>query len=185
MATKREKDMRVVLVLLVILLAAFLVFFFLFSGCERPLKGSDQVKTEDFGFTDFNRIEVNGPFNVAISYAANYTVNITANANLFERIKYSNEDSLLKIDIQSSSYWGKQRTQFVDTTMNVTITLPHLRGITLTGKAKGTLTGFDSRAGIDFSISGTSTLDIPELIAGDLNFTVSGQSNVTGNITAG
>jgi hypothetical protein len=111
--------MRAALVIFLILIVVVLLFFFLFSGCERPLKGSDQVKTEDFGFTDFNRIEVNGPFNVAISYADNYTVNITANANLFEKIKCSSEDSLLKIEIQSSRYWGKQRTQFVDTTMNV------------------------------------------------------------------
>ena len=60
-----------------------------------------------------------------------------------------------------------------------------MRSVSLKENAKATLIGFNSRAGIDFNISGVSTLDFPEMIAGDLNFTVSDESTVTGNISAG
>jgi hypothetical protein len=96
--------MRAVFVIFIILLVAVLLIFFLPWGWQSPLKGSDQLKTEDYSFTNFTRIEVNGPFEVAVSYADNFTVNITANNNLFPQIKCINENNLLKIDVQSSSF---------------------------------------------------------------------------------
>jgi len=55
--------------------------------------------------------------------------------------------------------------------MKATVTLPNFRELHLSGTAKGTVSGFDSRAGINFDISGASTLEIQKIL--------------TGNITAG
>ena len=177
--------MRTVLVIFLVLIAAVFLFFFVPWGWQSPLKGSAQLKTENYNFDNFTKVEINGPFEVAVSYADNYSVNITANDNIFSMVQCINENNLLKVIVQSSSFMGKHHIQFVDTTMKIAITLPQLRSCSLSGNANSTITGFESRAGIDFNVSKTSTLEIPQMTAGDLNFTVSGQSSVSGNITAG
>jgi len=41
------------------------------------MKGSGEMKAEDFSFTDFSCIKVDGPFEVDIAYADSYHVSIT------------------------------------------------------------------------------------------------------------
>jgi len=47
------------------------------TGCKGLMKGSGEMKAEDFSFTDFSCIKVDGPFEVDIAYADSYHVSIT------------------------------------------------------------------------------------------------------------
>jgi hypothetical protein len=168
-----------------LLLALLLLIILPLTGCANLIKGSSELKTEGFNFTDFSGIEVNGPFDVSVAYADAYSVNITANSNLFDKMDILKQDETLKINIQTGRYFGIQKAQYIDATMKVAIKMPYLRSLALSGSAKGTCLGFNSRAGIDFKTSGASLLDIKGISAGDAHFDVSGASKVTGNITAG
>lgn len=123
------------------------------------------------------RVEIDGPFEVNIAYADSYQVSIMADDNMFDKIEISNEDNALKICLL--------RDQYVDISVQVAIKMPRLRNLLLSGMAKGTCSGFDSRASADFNIAGVSSLDIQGISVGNVNFDVSSASKVNGEIIAG
>jgi hypothetical protein len=50
--------MRTGLVIFLILVGAVLLFFFVPWGWQSPLKGSDQLKTQEYNFSNFTNIEI-------------------------------------------------------------------------------------------------------------------------------
>ena len=171
--------------LFILMLALLLLISLPVTGCQSLVKGSGNLETKDYDFTDFLRVEIDGPFEVNIAYADSYQVSVTADDNMLEKIEISNEDNTLKIGLQSARYSGLLRIQYVDASAQVTISMPRLRSLFLSGMAKGTCSDFDSRASADFNIAGASSLDIQGISVGDVNFNVTSASKVTGEIIAG
>ena len=63
--------------------------------------------------------------------------------------------------------------------------MPSLHKLDLSGVSTCSVSGFDTRAGITFNVSGKSTLTADNMTAGDMVLKVSNTSKVTGNFTAG
>lgn len=80
--------------LFIIVLSISLLFSFTLSACSNPVKGSGELRTQDFSFADFSSVEVEGPFEVSISRANSYNVTIMADENIFERITVSKQDKV-------------------------------------------------------------------------------------------
>jgi len=158
---------------------------FLLTACQALQKGSGKLKTEAFNFNDFSAVEVNGPIRVNTSYADAYNVNLTVDDNIFSDIEISKEDNTLKVSLKKSSFFGIRKTRYVDAVADLDIIMPQLRSLTLSGTAEGTISGFNSRASMDFELSGASTLELKGISAGDMSFNISGASTVSGDIVAG
>jgi len=132
--------------LLVVILALLLLVSLPLSACGGIIKGSGELKTEDYTYDDFSGIDIKGAFEVDITHDSEYYIGITADDNIFEKMEISQENDTLFIELKNA--------QYVDTTARVVITLPHIRSLGLDDAATGTLSGFDYRASIEFDVSG-------------------------------
>jgi hypothetical protein len=146
------------------------------TGCTI-VKGSGILITEDMDFSDFTRVEVGYAFEVEIVQSDQFSVSITADDNLFEYIRVSQQGSTLKIGVQPA-------VLFRSATYRAKVTMPQLRSLELSGATRGTVSGFESAEDLDIEVSGASSLELEEILAGDTTFDVSGASRVTGEITA-
>lgn len=165
--------------------AISLLLFLPLMGCQALEKGSGKLKIEDFNFNGFSNIEIEGPFEVDIAYADSYDVNITADDNLFTEMQIHEENDTLKISLRKSQYFGILKTRYIDATAKTAITMPQLRCLSIAEGAKATCSGFNSRASLSFTASGASSIELKNLSAGDVSFSVSDASKVTGNVTTG
>jgi len=151
----------------------------LLAGCVGGVvKGSGNLDTQEFNFSDFARVEVGYAFEVEITQSSSYSVSITADDNLFDYILVSKQGTTLKIRLEPALHYAFTKLQ-------AKITMPQLRGLTLSGATRGTVSGFSSTDNIDIEVSGASSLDLVDISAGDITFDISGASRVTGDITAG
>jgi len=159
-------------------LTAVLFMSVLLAGCQEVgiVKGSGNLATEEFYFSDFTRVDIGSAFEVNIVQSDSYSVSVTADDNLFDYIQVSKMGTTLKIDLKTA--------QYIDITTRAEISMPQLRGLELSGATHGTVSGFSSTESLDIEVSGASSLDLAEMSAGDVEFDVSGASKVTGDITA-
>lgn len=165
-------------IIVAVLLAAFLTSGLLAGCVGSVVKGSGNLATQEFNFTDFDRVEVGYAFEVEITQSSSYSVSITADDNLFDYILVSNQGTTLKIHLEPALHYAFTKLQ-------VKITMPQLYGLTLSGATRGTVSGFSSTDNIDIEVSGASSLDLVEMSAGDVKINISGASKVTGDIAAG
>lgn len=156
--------------LIALLLIALLVALPL-TGCKGLVKGSGELKTRDFFFSDFSEVKADDGFEVKIIYAASYNVTISADDNLFDSIQVSKKGDTLKL--------GLKRGDYIDTTAKAVIAMPHLRSLSLSGAARGSIADFNTRAGINFNISGDSSLSSANMTVGDITLDVSDASKAT------
>ena len=149
----------------------------LLVGCvEGVVKGSGNLDTQEFNFSDFTHVEVGSAFEVEIVQSDSYSVSVTADDNLFDYILVSKQGTTLKIRLKTA--------QYIATTTRAEISMPQLHSLELSGATHSTVSGFSSTESLDVELSGASSLDLAEMSAGDVEFDVSGASKVTGDIKA-
>lgn len=130
------------------------------------------MKTEEFNFGDFTRVEVGHAFEVEVVQSDSYSVSITTDDNLFKNLKVSKEGETLKIGRSRHIGWRLRSTR-----PRARITMPVLKGLQLSGATKGTISGFNSSEGFKLNLSGASSVT-GEITAGDAEFNFSGASSV-------
>jgi hypothetical protein len=162
---------------MVTILIAALLISIICAGCEGVVKGSGDLETKQYAFSDFDRVDVGYAFEVEIDQSSSYSISITADDNLFEYIQVTKDGETLKIGLKRIINLGP-------VTLEVKVTLPHLRGLEFSGATRGTVSGFSSTENLDFQVSGASSLELVDTSASDVKFEVSGASKVTGDIVA-
>jgi hypothetical protein len=170
---------RIVLISTLALMVILTVFA---GGCIRKdiSEETGDTVTRDFDITGFTRINVGYAFTAEISRSDNYTISVLINEKTAERLKVVKNGDTLEIGLKEPAwnFWGiRNRPQ-------VTITLPTLRGLDLSGASEGKVTGFISNNDFNLDVSGASSLDI-EMETGSINADISGASNVNGYLKAG
>jgi len=163
-------------------LIGILIAIILLPGCSatvpipRLINGSGKIVTKELDFTDFTQVEVGSVFEVEIIESGSYLTSITADDNLFDYIKVSQEGEILKIRLTPTyNYSG--------VTLKAKINLPKLSGTHLYGATKGTIRGFQSSNDFSLQLSGASQLNM-DMSAGDTIFEISGATRVTGSLKA-
>jgi len=163
--------------LLMALLAITMLVTFPMAGCTGLVKGSGELKTRDLTRSNFSEVKADDGIEVHIVYAASFNVTVTADDNLFDYLQVSKKGETLTLSLK--------RADYVDANIKAFITMPHLRKLSLSGAAVCSIADFDTRAGVDFHISGESSLSSANMTVGDITLDVADASKVTGNITAG
>ena len=145
------------------------------GGCYgiNAIAGSKDLETREYTFTDFNRVEVLAPFQVEIRYSNIYQVNITANENLFDYIEVVKSGETLRIRL-------KPFLSFRNTTFQITIAMPDLRALELSGASSGNLAAFQSNHPVAFIVNGASKLNIVSVQAPLVTMEITGASRATG-----
>src|SRR5258706_512437 len=112
--------------------------------CPPPAKDMSGLSANDqFGLKDFNEIEMTGAFNVVIQKGVEYAIQLEGNAE---------QKRLYTLDVQSETLEVAYRTRNKnfwkgdfknDEMTNLSITLPSLRKLKVTGAGKIKIRGFD------------------------------------------
>ena len=163
------------------IIAAFILTMIamtLMAGCIRVNIADDSGPsvTKQYDFTGFTGIEIGNAFKVDITRSDNYSVTITINEKIADRLTVNKIGDTLIIGLKEPIWNIHSRPQ-------ATITLPDLRSLDLSGAAEGIVKGFKSSNDFDLQVSGASNLDI-DMEAGDLKANVSGASRANGYLKA-
>jgi hypothetical protein len=169
---------RTILVITLVLVVISTVFA---GGCIRKdiSEDSGNMVTRDFDFTGFTRIKVGNAFKVDIARSDNYSITVIIDANTAEGLKVIKNGDTLEIGREPFwKFWGvRNRTQ-------VTITMPELRGLDLSGASEGNIRGFKSSRDFTLDVSGASNLDIDMETLGFYGV-ISGASGLSGYLKSG
>jgi hypothetical protein len=162
---------------ILIITAALTAQFGLLAGCENfdVITGKGETISRDYHLTGFDRIEVSHAFEVEITPADDFSVSISAYENLFDYINVSMTTDTLKIAMKMGT--------FTTSNPRVTIQLPKLTYLSLTGAAHGSARGFSGNTDLTLVISGLSKLEI-ETTVNKGRIEVSGASTLEGGLTA-
>jgi hypothetical protein len=170
---------RTILFITLVLVVISTVFA---GGCVRvDISGeSGDAVTRDFDFTGFTRIEVGYAFKADIVRSENYSVSVVINEKMADRLKVTKVGDTLKIGLKEPAwnFWGvRNRPQ-------VSITMPELRGLKLSGASEGNIRGFKSDRDFTLDVSGASNLDIDMETLGFYGV-ISGASGLSGYLKSG
>jgi hypothetical protein len=146
------------------------------SGCEA-VTGSGELMTLEMDYEDFERIEAGYGFDVEITRADTYKVNIIIDEILVEYLNVKKSGGTVYIGLKSGYNYMKQ-------TRRAEITLPMLNRLELSGGSEGIISGFSTTSDMSFELSGASHLNIKNLKAGTVDLGISGDSEVIGTIEA-
>jgi hypothetical protein len=136
------------------------------------VSGSGNVITVQPDFDGFDRLEISHAFSAEITQGRQYEIEIRLDDNLEDELEVRLSGSTLKISLQSNRTYN-----FNDVTLEVTITMPDLRGIQLSGASHADLAGFSSIESLSLEASGASTI-LGKIDSGNLSIDVSGASLV-------
>jgi hypothetical protein len=162
-------------------LIVVLISMLAMTGCIRKnlSENAGPITTQSYDNTGFTGVDVGSAMKVEIAYGTNYSVSITAGKNLFDRLHVTQNGEMLKIYTEGWSFnwwWGH-------TTPKITITMPVLKTLKLSGASNGVISGFKSDNSFTATVSGASDLDA-DMETGFFEAEISGASNMKGRLTA-
>ena len=149
----------------------------LLTGCSAIFhtSGTGQIVEKTYDFKDFTNVEISNAYQYEITQSDNYSVVVSTPESLVDH---------LDIHISGNTlYIGMKFVLFSSSNLKITITMPQLINLSVTGACNGTATGFDSNSNLEIYLSGASRLDA-NFKAGITKLDIYGDSRITGNLTA-
>jgi hypothetical protein len=149
----------------------------LLAGCSAIFhtSGTGQIVEKTYDFKDFTNVEISNAYQYEITQSDNYSVVVSTPESLVDH---------LDIHISGNTlYIGMKFVLFSSSNLKITITMPQLINLSVTGACNGTATGFDSNSNLEIYLSGASRLDA-NFKAGITKLDIYGDSRITGNLTA-
>ena len=140
-------------------------------GWPGVLTGSGNLETKEYAFTNFTRVEVSSAFEFEIKQSSSYSINVTADDNVIDRVQVSQDGQTLKITV------GGAPTIFRSVTLKASVTMPELGGLAVSGACSGTVSNFNSTEAVSIAVSGASRVT-GDITAADIEFDISGASTV-------
>lgn len=150
----------------------------IFTDSKDTISGSENLETRQYDFTDFNKIDIGSAFRYEIEKSDTFSIEITADDNLYEHIRVRQDGQTLKIDLEPFLHFGT-------ITVEAFITMPELHGLESSGATRGVIRGFDSDNNLDINVSGASRVEFDGITTGDIEGEVSGASRLTGRLDTG
>lgn len=160
-----------------ILILSLIVPALSLSGCTYfgRVTGSGNIISKLYNFTDFTEIEVSNSFQIEVVPLDLYSVSISTYENLFDYVNISQSGKTLKI--------GMKPLRYTNANLKVTVTLPVLDRLNMSGASHGSARGFQSTRSLKLKASGASSLDI-DIEGGATEINLSGASRLTGRLLA-
>jgi CBS domain-containing protein len=160
----------VVIVAIVVAVVAICTVLIL-KGWPGVVIGSGNLETEEYAFANFTRVEISSAFEFEIKQSGSYSINVTADDNVIDRVQISQDGQTLKIRV------GGVPTSFRSVTLKALVTMPQLGGLTVSGATRGIVSNFNCTEAVSIAVSGASRVT-GDITAGDIEFDVSGASTV-------
>ncbi len=162
-----------------LLLAAALVT--LLAGCTlnpitNMLSGAGTPETRSFDLSGFTELEAQSAFDVTVTQSDAYAVEVTVDAEDWERIDVRVEGERLVLGMNDGRTLNLGPLNL--RTLQATITMPALDELALHGAADARISGFASSDDFEAELTGASNLS-GDLEAGDVRLDLAGASSVT------
>lgn len=164
------------IVLLVVVVAVAAVVGAFSLGGWQPfgrVVGSGNWVTRGYSLSNFTAVEVGNGFAVEIIRSSSFSINITADDNMFDYIQVLKTDERLAIHLK----WGYSYVSSRAREGLVNITMPALYELDLSGGTVGSVEGFSSSHEFIVNLSGGSSL------AGDFVTNADAQLDLSGGST--
>ena len=160
----------IIIIAIVVVVAAICTSLILW-GWPGVVIGSGNLETEQYAFTNFTKIEISSAFEFEIKQSGSYSINVTADDNVIDRVQISQDGQTLKIRV------GGVPTSFRSVTLKALVTMPQLGGLTVSGATRGIVSNFNCTEAVSIAVSGASRVT-GDITAADIGFDVSGASTV-------
>jgi len=147
------------------------------TACDPGDIGPYEEGVQSYGLTNFDRLNMGSAFRITVRQGSAFAIEARGNQrDLTDLDIYTRNGTLY------AQYRHPSRNRRYD--MNLTITLPALRGVSFSGASRSDVSGFQTIRELDVSLSGASRATI-DASADRLNLNLSGASNLdlqgTGN----
>ena len=161
-------------IIIIVLVAAVAVLCTLLilnlRGWPGGLIGSGNLETEEYAFTNFTKVEISSAFKFEIQQSSSYNISVTADDNVMEYVQVSQVGQTLKIGLGTVTWFGPK-------ILRASVTMPELRGLTVSGASRGDIYDFSSTEDLDITVSGASRVN-GDITAGNVEFRISGASTI-------
>lgn len=162
-----------------ILLIALGFSAFICSCNKEKISGSGSIITEERTMGNFSAVSVSGANNVFIKNGNGFKVEVKGYGNLIPYYETTLTGETLDLHY-------RDRIKVHNDNIVTYVTMPLIKGITISGSAKVTATGeFDSTASLDTRISGSGDINIEKAFVNNYSSVISGSGNInTTDVTA-
>ena len=161
---------KAVIIIAIVAVVGVICAVLVLKGWPGVLIGSGNLETEQYAFANFTRVEISSAFEFEINQSSSYSVNVTADDNVIDNVKVSQDGQTLKIRLGTVP-----SLRLV--TLRALVTMPQLHDLTVSGASSGTVSDFSSTEALSIAVSGASRVT-GDITAGDIGFDVSGASTV-------
>ena len=139
-------------------IAGLVVFGGIFSGFPSfyippTITGSGSLASRQESFTGFTGVSISSGFRFTITQSGTYSVNVTTNSNLLNDVQVTQSGNILYVSVTPFNFFGFSSLQ-------VTITMPDISTLDLSGGSTGTVNGFNSTHGFTVDASGGSSATV-------------------------
>ena len=135
----------------VIAIGAIVIVIGLLLGTGVIPIGSGNLQTQQKSFSGFTIVNLNNGFQAQITQGSSYSVSITADSNVINKVDASQTGNTLTIDLNTTIFG-------IGGTLRATITMPDLQEIDLTGGSTANVANFAMTHDISVSAQGGSTI---------------------------
>jgi len=161
---------KAIIIIAVVVVVAAICTSLILWGWPGALVGSGHLKTVNYAYANFTRVEISSAFEFEVRQSSSYSINVTADDNVINHVQVSKDGQTLEI--------GLERVSFLrSVTLRVSVTMPDLRGLTVSGASRGTISDFSSTEDLDMLVSGASRVT-GNITAGNVEFDISGASTI-------
>lgn len=156
--------------MMALLLVGILIITGLLPGCV-PVRvtGSGNIVSRTFNFIDFTKIRISYGFTAEVRASNRYSIEITADDNLFDYISVKKDGDMISIGLRAGSYEQSH--------LQATIMMPSLYGIELSDGGRTDVSGFNSSNDLSVKLSDGTALS-GSLTAGNVDITLTDGSRI-------
>jgi hypothetical protein len=161
---------KAIIIIAIVAAVAVICTLLILKGWPGVLIGSGNLETEGYAFTNFTKVEISSAFEFEIKQSSSYSINVTADDNVIDRVQVSQDGQTLKIGLgRVSLLWPL--------TLKASVTMPQLGDLAISGASRGTVSDFTSTEDVDITVSGASKVT-GNITAGNVEFDISGASSI-------
>lgn len=149
----------------------------LVPGCSElgSIVGNGPIVTTTYDLGDFNGVEVSNAFEFEISQSKTYGISVSTHQNVVDNLDITKSGTSLIVRLKDG--------RFTTPSPKVTVTLPDLQKLVISGASKGNVRDFKSTNDLTVRISGASQVNM-NIEAGVTKLDISGSSKLTGSLKA-
>lgn len=147
------------------------------AGSQGDVSGSGTPVTKQYDYAGFTGLRVDNAFIVTATRAETFSVAVTVDDNLVERLRVELKGDTLHVGLDPG--WT-----YSNATLEATVTLPSLTALEVTGGARTDVSGFASGEELDLRASGAGAVNLTDARAGAISVDVSGAARLSGQLQA-